>query len=47
MFQHFHNFVISNSIAVEAAENKAKQKGYNTMILSTSVEGEAKEGIVF
>ena len=48
-FNTSHNFVIgNNSIAVEAAENKAKQKGYNTMILSTSVEGEAKEvGIVF
>ena len=48
-FNTSHNFVIgNNSIAVEAAEKKAKQKGYNTMILSTSVEGEAKEvGIVF
>ena len=48
-FNTSHNFVIgNNSIAVEAAENEAKHKGYNTMVLSTSVEGEAKEvGIVF
>ena len=48
-FNKSYNFMIgNNSIAVEAAEAKASELGYNTLILSTSVEGEAREvGIVF
>jgi len=48
-FNNSYNFMIgNNSIAVEAAEAKASELGYNTLILSTSVEGEAREvGIVF
>ncbi|MDI6886522.1 MAG: glycerate kinase [archaeon] len=33
----------SNIIALKAAEQKAKELGYNTMILSSSIEGETKE----
>jgi glycerate 2-kinase len=48
-FSNSYNFMIgNNSIAVEAAERKALELGYNSLILSTSVEGEAREvGIVF
>lgn len=38
-----HNIVIgSNRIALEAAEEKAKAMGFNTLILSSFVEGEAR-----
>lgn len=33
----------SNGLAVEAAAERAKALGYNTLVLSTRVEGEAKE----
>ena len=38
------NLVVgSNGLAVSAAAEKAKELGYNTLVLSTRVEGEAKE----
>ncbi|MBT4138085.1 MAG: glycerate kinase, partial [Candidatus Latescibacteria bacterium] len=38
------NLVVgSNGLAVEAAAKKAKELGYNTLVLSTRVEGEARE----
>ncbi|MFQ6075166.1 MAG: glycerate kinase [Candidatus Bathyarchaeia archaeon] len=44
-----HNIVIgSNRIALEAAEEKAKALGFNTLILSSFMEGEARHvGTVF
>ncbi len=33
----------SGSIAVEAAQREGKQLGYNTLILTTTIEGEARE----
>jgi len=39
-----HNLVVgSNGLAVQAAADKAKALGYNTLVLSTRVEGEARE----
>jgi glycerate 2-kinase len=39
-----HNVVVgSNGLAVDAAERKAGQLGYHTLVLSTRVEGEARE----
>lgn len=48
-FKRVKNILIGNNkAAVIAAEKKAKDLGYNTMILSTFIEGEAKEiGKVF
>jgi hydroxypyruvate reductase len=44
LFERVSNRVISsNEIAVEAAARRAVELGLNTMILSTSMEGEAKE----
>ncbi|MGA1199847.1 MAG: glycerate kinase type-2 family protein, partial [Candidatus Latescibacterota bacterium] len=38
------NLVVgSNGLAVSAAAEKAKELGYNTLVLSTRVEGEARE----
>ncbi|MFC2157894.1 glycerate kinase [Acidobacteriota bacterium] len=43
VFERTHNLIIgSNILAAEAAEIKAKELGYNTQILSTTVEGEAR-----
>ncbi|MGD8534869.1 MAG: glycerate kinase [Candidatus Aminicenantes bacterium] len=43
-FQRTQNMIIaSNILAVQAAQRKAEELGYNTMILSTFVEGETKE----
>ncbi|MGD2245521.1 MAG: glycerate kinase [Candidatus Aminicenantes bacterium] len=43
-FQRTQNLVIaSNILAVQAAKQKADELAYNTMILSTFVEGETKE----
>jgi glycerate-2-kinase len=43
-----HNIILGNNeIACEAAEKKAKELGFNSMILSTVLEGESREvGIV-
>ena len=44
IFQKVYNFIIgSNILALEAAENEAEKMGYNTLILSSMVEGETKE----
>jgi glycerate-2-kinase len=43
-----HTFILSNNEAVcEAAKNRAEELGFNSVILSTMIEGESKEaGIV-
>ncbi len=39
-----HNFIVgSNSLACEAAKRKAEELGYNAEILTTTLEGEARE----
>ncbi len=44
IFAHVHNVVIaSNERAAAAARGKARELGFNTMLLSTYVEGEARE----
>lgn len=44
VFENTQNLIIaSNALAALAASQKAKELGYNTMILSTFVEGETKE----
>lgn len=41
---NIYNYLISNNmVALKAAENVAKDEGFNTMILSTQNTGEAKE----
>lgn len=43
-FKNVFNFVVANNeIACKAAEEKAKNLGYKTMLLTTSLDGEAKE----
>jgi glycerate 2-kinase len=44
LFENVFNIIIANnSIAANAAKKKAEELGYNSMILSTYVEGEARE----
>jgi glycerate 2-kinase len=44
VFHKTHNFIIgSNILAVKAAEKRAKQLAYNSLILSTFIEGETKD----
>ena len=44
IFHSVHNFIIgSNILALKAAEHKARDLGYNTLILSSMVEGETRE----
>ena len=44
IFERVHNFVIgSNILALKAAEKKARDLGYNPLILSSMIEGETKE----
>ena len=44
LFAKTHNLIIgSNAIAAEAALSRAKAEGFHTMLLSTFVEGEARE----
>lgn len=44
VFNGVSNFIIANNeIACRAAEEKAKKLNYKTMLLTTSLEGEAKE----
>ncbi len=44
MFEKVHNVVVgSNLTAAQAALGRADELGYNSLLLSTSVEGEAKE----
>ncbi|MFQ6119555.1 MAG: glycerate kinase [Methanosarcinales archaeon] len=44
IFERTYNLIIgSNILALKAAEQKAKELGYNTLILSSSIEGETRE----
>jgi glycerate 2-kinase len=44
VFENVFNFVVgSNIIALEAARDKAEKTGYQTLILSSMVEGETRE----
>ena len=43
-FAHVYNLIIGNNrLAVQAALEKAEELGFNTMLLSTFLEGEARE----
>jgi glycerate-2-kinase len=43
-FSNVYNFIIANNyIACRAAEEKAEELGYKTMLITTSLEGDAKE----
>lgn len=44
VFEQVYNFIIgSNILALEAADRKAQEFGYKTLILSSMVEGETRE----
>ncbi len=44
LFEYVFNYIVANNeIACNAAEKKAKEIGYKTMLLTTSLTGEAKE----
>ena len=44
LFEHTQNVVVaSNDIAARAAESAAQEMGFNTLLLSTYIDGEAKE----
>ncbi len=44
VFLYVSNIIVgSNMLALEAAENKAKAFGYNTLILSSLIEGETRD----
>jgi hydroxypyruvate reductase/glycerate 2-kinase len=44
IFSNVNNMIVANNeIACETAEKKAKELGYHTMLLTTQLEGEAKE----
>jgi hydroxypyruvate reductase len=44
VFARTQNVIVANnSIALEASKHKADELGYNTLILSSSIEGEAKD----
>jgi glycerate 2-kinase len=48
VFINTQNVIIgSNKIALEAAKEKATDLGYNTIILSSMVQGESKEAAIF
>jgi len=48
IFTNTQNVIIgSNKIALEAAEQKAADLGYNTIILSSMVQGESREAAIF
>ncbi len=48
IFDNTQNVIVgSNKIALDAAEKKAKDLGYNTIILSSLVEGESREAAKF
>jgi glycerate 2-kinase len=43
-FRNVHNFIVANNLkALQAAEKKARELGYNTLILSSCIQGEARE----
>jgi glycerate 2-kinase len=44
VFRNVHNIIVgSNRLALEAAEREARELGYRTLILSSSLEGETRE----
>jgi glycerate 2-kinase len=44
VFDNVHNVIIgSNAIAAQAAQAQAREMGFNTLLLSTYIEGEARE----
>jgi glycerate-2-kinase len=44
IFKKVHNFIIANNkIAVQKSLEKAEELGYNSVVLSTFIEGEARE----
>ena len=44
VFDNVFNFIVANNkLACKAAEDKAEELGYKTMLLTTSLDGEAKE----
>ena len=44
VFENVHNFIVANNeIACNAAETKAKEIGYEPVLLTTSLTGEAKD----
>ncbi|HHJ00589.1 MAG TPA: DUF4147 domain-containing protein, partial [Candidatus Aerophobetes bacterium] len=44
LFRRTFNLIVgSNVLAIRGAEKKAKELGFNTLFLSSSIEGEAKE----
>ncbi len=48
IFTNTQNVIVgSNKIALEAAKEKATDLGYNTIILSSMVQGESKEAAIF
>ncbi|MHC4453260.1 MAG: glycerate kinase type-2 family protein, partial [Planctomycetota bacterium] len=48
VFTNTQNVIIgSNKIALEAAKEKAADLGYNTIILSSMVQGESREAAIF
>jgi hydroxypyruvate reductase len=48
IFRHVENRIIANNrLLVDSASKKAKELGFNTMILGTELEGEAKEAARF
>ena len=48
IFDNTQNIIVgSNRIALEAAEKRAREMGYNTIILSSLVEGESRDAAKF
>jgi len=44
VFEKTHNMIIGNNLlALKAAREKAEKLGYNTLLLSTSIQGESRE----
>jgi len=44
IFEHTHNIIIGNNLkAAQAALEKANQEGFNTLLLTTRIKGEARE----
>jgi hydroxypyruvate reductase len=48
VFQNVENVIVANNrILIDAAREKAEAMGFNTLVLATEVEGEAKEAARF
>jgi len=48
VFKNVNNFIVANNeIACKAAEKKAQNLGYDTMLLTTCLDGEAKDKSIF